>query len=559
MANGTQTDIKTMTVDGQIFEITPLTEQEKAFKINELSKKKKNLDFTKIPLDDKKTWDLICTGLTKGVFQLEKQLGKRYCKEIKPRNIDELSDVISLIRPGCLEAEFREKPDEPGHYSSITNTYIKIKNGDWVPEYIHKCLEPILESTQSVPIYQEQIMRICADFAGFTLKEADDARKAVGKKKADVMEKVKINFVAGAAARGHDDELAATIFGWIEKFSGYGFNKSHGISYALIAYKTAYAKAHNPSEYFEAMLSNSDGKQDSLEEIQELVHEARFFGIDILPPSLELMNTDFVMTPKGAIAFGLGHIKGVGAGAIEAVKQLWKTGETSIDFLRHAYKLCPCCKKTTHRSNVVEALIKSGATDCFTTRKGRIQLLAEYKLLSILTARERKFVFDTIESGGAQTIKESYVLLLASKIPNKTRKPKISQEISDMNNGLAGNPKRMCIAYEKYLLGIPLSGSLVELYYNERVNIKCRDFHKLPDGASGYFGVVIEGVREIKDKNGNRMCFLSLSDETYMLDSVVVFASFYNKVAWIIEEGKPVFISGKKNKGSLIVNNISHL
>ncbi|TFH25841.1 hypothetical protein E4G67_00340 [Candidatus Bathyarchaeota archaeon] len=176
-----------------------------------------------------------------------------------------------------------------------------------------------------------------------------------------------------------------------------------------------------------------------------------------------------------------------------------------------------------------------------------------------MTTRERKFVFDTIESGGAQTIKESYVLLLASKIPNKTRKPKISQEISDMNNGLAGNPKRMCIAYEKYLLGIPLSGSLVELYYNERVNIKCRDFHKLPDGASGHFGVVIEGVREIKDKNGNRMCFLSLSDETYMLDSVVVFASFYNKVAWIIEEGKPVFISGKKNKGSLIVNNISHL
>jgi DNA polymerase-3 subunit alpha len=243
-----ESKVKTITVDGESFEIVPLTEQEKNFRLNEISKKKNKIDFAKIPLDDKATWDLICSGLTKGVFQVEKQLGKRYCKEIKPRNINELSDVISLIRPGCLEAEFREKPDDPGKYSSITNTYIKVKNGTWEPEYIHECLEPILSETYSVPIYQEQIMRICTDFAGFTLKEADVARKAVGKKKADVMEKVKVKFLEGAKKNGHPEDLADTIFGWIEKFSGYGFNKSHGVSYALIAYKTAYAKAHRPNE-----------------------------------------------------------------------------------------------------------------------------------------------------------------------------------------------------------------------------------------------------------------------------------------------------------------------
>lgn len=551
-------EVKTVKVGDEVFKIVPLTEQQKAFRLNEISKKKKNLDFARIPEDDKQTWDLISSGLTKGVFQLEKQLGKRYCKEIKPRNIEELSDVVSLIRPGCLEAEFREKPEEPGQFSSITHTYIKVKHGTWKPEYIHPCLEPILSETFSVPIYQEQIMRICTDFAGFTLKEADVARKAVGKKKADVMAKVKSKFLEGAERNGHPKELAETIFSWIDKFSGYGFNKSHGVSYALIAYKTAYAKAHNPIEYFEAMLSNSEGKQDSLEEIQELVHEARFFGIDVRPPSLKMMNKDFVITPDGAIAFGLSHIKGIGKGAVAAVKKIWKEGENSVDFLRHAYKLCACCKKTTHRSNVVEALIKSGATDCITGRKGRIRLLAEYKLLGILTARERRFVFEEMDKG-ASDIRQAYLNLLSSKIPNKARKPRIQDQVRDMNDSLAGNTKRMCIAYEKFLLGIPLSGSLVELYYNERVDTKCRDFHKLPEGTKTNLGVVIEGVRTIKDKNGNKMCFLSVSDETYMLDSVVVFASSYNKVAWIIEEGKPVFISGKKSRGGLIVYDINHL
>lgn len=553
------TETKTIQVGDEYFKIEPLTEQQKAFRLNELSKKKNKLDFTKIPMDDKKTWDLISTGMTKGVFQVEKQLGKRYCKEIKPRNIEELSDVISLIRPGCLEAEFREKPEEPGQFSSITHTYIKVKNGTWTPEYIHKCLEPILSETYSVPIYQEQIMRICTDFAGFSLKEADVARKAVGKKKADVMAKVKIKFLEGAERNGHDKDLAETIFGWIEKFSGYGFNKSHGVSYALIAYKTAYAKAHNPIEYFESMLSNSDGKQDSLEEIQELVHEARYFGIEVRPPSLELMNKDFEITPDGAIAFGLSHIKGIGKGAIASVRNLYNEGECSFDFLRHAFKMCECCKKATHKSNVIEALIKSGATDCLTGPERRIQLLAEYKLLNILTKREREFVFDQIENHGAVCIKEAYQALIDSKVPNKARKPRIIEQVSDMNDSLAGTPKRMRIAYEKFLLGIPLSGSLVELYYNERVDIKCRDFVNLAEGTKGNLGVVIEGVRAIKDKNNNAMCFLTVSDETYMLNSVVVFASFYNKVAWIIEEGKPVLISGKKNRGGLVVNNIGHL
>jgi len=545
---------KSIKVGNKKFVVAPLSETQRAHLLNELSKKKKKLDFSRIPLDDKKTWDLIGSGLTKGVFQLEKSLGKRYCQEIKPRSIDELADVISLIRPGCLVGDFREKPEEPGEFSSITATYIKIKNGDWEPEYIHECLEPILSGTYSVPIYQEQIMNICTSFAGFSLKEADVMRKAVGKKKKDLMATLKKKFIDGGVANGHEEALGETIFGWIEAFSDYGFNKAHAVSYADIGYKTAYAKAHYPLQFFKAMLENSSGKQDSMEEIQELVHEARLFHLEVKPPELALANTDFGVTADGAITFGLAHIKGVGKGAVDSIKRISKVTTDTVSFLSHA--LGERGKQTKLKSNVAEALIKSGALDYLGYK--RIKLLAEYKLLGLLTARERKFVFEQINQTGC-TVKEAYLDLLDSKIPNKARRPRIMQAVEDMNRSLSGTPKKMCIAFEKFLLGIPLSGSIVELYYNPRVDIKCRDLHRLKEGAKGNVGVVIDKIREIKDKNGNRMAFLTVSDETYMLDSVVVFASTYNKVAWILEEGRPVIISGRKNRNSFIANKIDHL
>ena len=184
-------------------DVTKFETQTRQRKIDAIDAAKTKLNFNTIPLDDQKTWDLISTGYTKGVFQLEGNLGKRYSKEIKPQTIEELSDVVSLIRPGCLEAEYREKPDAPGEFSSITHTYVKVKNGTWKPEYIHPVLEPIFRDTCGVPIYQEQIMRICTDFAGFSLKRADVMRKAVGKKKKDLIESLKAEFVKGATDQGH--------------------------------------------------------------------------------------------------------------------------------------------------------------------------------------------------------------------------------------------------------------------------------------------------------------------------------------------------------------------
>jgi DNA polymerase III alpha subunit len=563
------------------------------------------LDFenVKVPLDCPRTWDFISTGLTKGVFQLEKSLGRRYTKEIQPRNIEQLADVISLIRPGCLEAEFREDEKNPGKWFSITDTYIKTKRGELKAEYLDPCLESIFANTFGVPVYQEQLMRICSDYAGFTLKEADDTRKAVGKKLKDKMAAIESKFVDGAKKLGHDEATARTIFGWIDKFSGYGFNKSHAVSYALIGYLTAYSKVHFPLEFFKAMLTNSDGKQDSLEEIQELVHEAKLFNIDVRPPNLALMNDDFAIQDEKTIAFGLAHIKGVGQSSIAALRKV-HAAKTPREFLILAYpeKAKPEKKKKTveDRANeimldaamkgeqqclqkavdqaieeeekavekpkkekgklnktVVEALIKSGSLDHL--NKNRIKFLECYRIMGEMTDKERRIFVTEHYKPDVKFEDALKSFLVAPKAVTDARKPKLMAAIQNYRSEFLGaNPKKQNIAWEKFYLGVPLSGSLVELYYNPKVDTKIRNLIRLKNGFY-HMGVVIEGVDAFKDKNGNMMCFLKVSDETYMMEKVCVFSKAYMENAWIIEEGKPVLISGRKEKDSFFVNKIEHL
>lgn len=579
-----------------------------------------SLDFENIniPLDCPETWNYLATGLTKGVFQLEKSLGKKYTKEIKPRSVDELGAVISLIRPGCLMAEFREDDKNPGKFFSITDTYIKIKNGELKPEYISPALEPIFKDTFGVPVYQEQIMRICSEFAGFTLKEADDARKAVGKKLKDKMAQLEVKFVDGAKKQGHDEATAKTIFGWIEKFSGYGFNKSHAVSYAMIGYLTGYAKTHFPLEFFKAMLTNSEGKQDSLEEIQELVNEAKLFNIEVRPPNLSLMTEDFAIQDEQTIAFGLAHVKGIGASSIGALRKIAhvksprefliavypekqkktkKEEEKEEEEAKEAYhnflaeKLLESWVKDGDDSEetktelgeikeenkeafaekikkvraggklnktVCEALIKCAALDHI--NKNRVKLLECYRIMGELTDKERRTFINEHYKPDVKfddALKE--FLARPKGGPSAARKPKILEAMANIRAEFAGsNPKKLAIAWEKFYLGVPLSGSLVELYSNPRVDAKLRNLLRLRPGNYN-LGVVIEGVKKFKDKNGNWMAFLTLSDETYMMDTAVVFAKAYQQNGWIIEEGKPVLINGRKEKDSFFVNKIEHL
>ena len=215
-----------------------------------------NPDIERLPLHCQDTWDLICSGNTKGVFQLESQLGRSMSERVKPRNMEELSDLVAIIRPGCMEAIVDGK--------SLTNHYIDRKHGLDPVEYFHDALKPILSSTHGILVYQEQALLIARDIAGFDLQEADILRKAIGKKNVQLMTKLRQQFIDKSKDKGIvSGKQAEEIFGWIEKSQRYSFNKSHSISYAYNAYLTAYTKLHIPHQIFTAYLKNSIGKPDA--------------------------------------------------------------------------------------------------------------------------------------------------------------------------------------------------------------------------------------------------------------------------------------------------------
>jgi len=512
-----------------------------------------DLDFDNVNLQCPASWDLLGNGLTKGLFQIEKQLGRRYCKRIEPKNIEELAAVISVIRPGCLEAEYREDPST-GKMLNITDTYVKTKSGELRPEYIDPVLEPIFRDTMGVPVYQEQIMRICTDFAGFSLQDADTARKAMGKKNTALFEKIKTAFIDGAVKMNHSREKAEVIFSWIEKFAGYGFNKSHAVSYAILGYWGAYSKVHFPLEFFKNKLAFSDSNPDEFDEIKQLVYEAKLFNINVLPPSVEFGNSDFQFTDSMDLVFGMSHIKGVGKKSLETIKEL-KGIHTGYGLFKKLF-----VDKCKVKKNVVQSLIKCGA---LSIPMDRVRLLARYDFLVMLTDRERTYLFENklVEDMSSEDMLAS---LIENGIPRgNNRINRLMGTWSDIKRDLGGNKKRMALAWEKYHLGMPLSGSEVELYNNWQVDTTCQNFLSLKHGDRVKVGVIIEEIREIKDKNGNLMCFMKVSDATYMMDGVTVFSRQYAKLGWIIQEGKAVLIKGKKsdnNKGTgLLVDSIEHL
>ena len=268
-------------------------------------------DITSLPLECSATWDMICEGNTKGVFQLESQLGRSMASQAQPRNILELSDLIAIIRPGCMEAMVNGK--------SLTNHYIDRKHGRDALDYLHPSLEPILSGTYGILVFQEQALLIARDIAGFDLQEADILRKAIGKKNVAIMAELKDKFISGAKKVGLvSSEQAIEIFGWIEKSQRYSFNKSHSVSYAYNAYLTAYTKAHFPHEFFTSYLKNSIGKPDAYAEIQEMVNNAKVMDIEVMPPNIKKMNKAFSLIGKNP-TFGITEIKGVGGSVYDKI------------------------------------------------------------------------------------------------------------------------------------------------------------------------------------------------------------------------------------------------
>jgi len=299
-----------------------------------------DIQLNKIPMDDRETYKLLQEGETVGVFQLESSGMRNLLRDMKPESFEDISSVLALYRPGPLG-------------SGMVSDFVRRKRGEEPIEYPHPILEPILRDTYGVIVYQEQVMQIANVMAGFTLGEADLLRRAMGKKLPEVLAQQRSRFLTGALERGISEEVANRVFDLMEYFAGYGFNKSHTVAYGLLAYQSAYLKAHYPLAYMTALLMSVEG---NTAKIARYVQEARRMGIRILPPDINESNVHF--TPVGnSIRFGLAAIKNVGEGAVEAILEVRQKGgkfRSLEDFLNRI---------DTKRINkkVIESLIKAGA------------------------------------------------------------------------------------------------------------------------------------------------------------------------------------------------------
>ena len=517
-----------------------------------------NSTFNIDDFGDDNTWDLICDGQTKGVFQLESQLGRSWSKRVKPRSIEGLAALVSLIRPGCLKAFTEGK--------SMTQHYVDRKSGVDAVTYLHDSLKPILEETYGVLVYQEQSMRIAQKIAGFNLQDADMLRKAIGKKKARLMARVKKSFLEGASNEGIVTKAAAEeIFSWIEKSSRYAFNKSHAVSYAVNAYRSAYCKVHRKLKFFESYLNHSDRKIDPHFEIRELVSDARLYGIEVLPPRLNNFYARFTSSDN-KVYFGINNVKGVGATETE---KILKTATDLADLLGKSFSeftwadiLFNMGVKINKTS--MESLISVGAFNGANNKKNRSAMLYEYSSYRDLSPREREWLAANYNSSdtfvGAvdaliNNLKiNSNRLIKVFDIRNMAEKP--PYDLTDHIGWIASTE-------EKYL-GCGLTCCKTDAVETSIATSSCREISK--GGGAGKIALLvhINSLREYKTKTGKNpgemMAFLSVEDGTASLDSVIAFPETYDSYKGLLFEGNTVLLFGqlsKKKDGSLIINKVS--
>lgn len=495
-----------------------------------------------------RTWEMISSGNTKGCFQLESRLGRTMAKKLKPENIEQLSALISIVRPGCLEAIRDGK--------SVSNHYIDKKNGQESIDYFHQALEPILQPTYGEMVYQEQAMDITRVIAGFNLQEADMLRKAIGKKKPEEMAKVKSKFLEGAKKNNIVTEKEAEeIFSWIEKSQRYSFNKSHSVSYAINAYLSAYTKAHFPKIFFASYLRYAKDKIDPQQEIKELIQNANEMDIVIRPPNINLLNEFFCLHDQ-SIYFGLTDIKGVGKSVFDKLKQLISEYTIPIDKNYWIDFLLNILAKTN--STAVKALIGSGSLDCFGI--SRNHMLFDFSMISKLTSRE----IDLLKTYTKSNLLDSLGVFRSGAKLSKKR----IDVIDEISYALMHPPFSLedtaewISDTENELLGCPITCSKIDMYDISMTNATCRDIKNDISLQNIILAGEIDRIHVVKTKNGTskgqEMAFVSITDTTGSLDSVVCFAEQYKKYRHVLFDGNIIIIKGKKTKGKdgLVVEKI---
>ncbi len=387
-------------------------------------------DLSSIPLDDPEVYAMLQRGETAGVFQMESEGFTKMVRDLKPDRFSDIVAAQALFRPGPMRG-------------GVVDAFIARKHGREKVTYPHPALEPILKETYGVMIYQEQVMQAASSLAGFSLGRADIMRRAMGKKKPELLAAQRADFVKGAVERGVPEETAAEVFDLIEKFAGYGFNKSHSACYAMVTYQTAYLKCHFPVEYVAGLLTC---ERDNTDKMVEYLRMARDMDVSVLPPDINESDVDFtvVKTPSGerVVRFGLGGIKGVGEAAVGAILEARKDGpfENLWDLLERVNP-----KKVN--KGILEALIKSGALDGLAKADGvhRAQMLAALESALGLAQREWK------DRASGQT--NLFARLSAVKQQPKIKYPQVDPwyPLEQLN-------------YEREAVGVYISGHPLERY-----------------------------------------------------------------------------------------------
>ena len=463
-----------------------------------------NLDF-----EDETTYQLLSRGDTTGVFQLESSGMKDLLVRLKPARFDDVTALVALYRPGPLD-------------SGMVDDFVERKHGRQKVEYLLPELAPILEETYGVILYQEQVMKIAGVLASYSMAEADGLRKAMGKKIAEIMAEHRERFIKGAVENHYPEDRVTKIFDLMEKFGGYGFNKSHSAAYALIAYQTAYLKAHFPVEFMAALLTSEMGAIDS---VVKFITECRSHGIPVLQPDINTSGKGFTVDGD-KILFGLVAVKNVGEGAIDAIIDARKNGAPFASL----YEFCERVDLKRVNKRVVESLIQCGAFDA--------------------TGAHRAQMMDALEEAldyGQRVQKEKASpqmgLFDALEVERQTFNAPALPDIPVWDD-------KHQLTLEKESLGFYITGHPLDQFEKTLGKFATADALSLKDKTGGEavrIGGIITDVKTIRTKRGDLMAFLTIEDMAGSVESVV-FSSVYESATDLLAPDTPVLIEGRLQK-----------
>ncbi len=464
-------------------------------------------DIDDLDLTDDQTYQLLASGDTTGVFQLESSGMKDLLMRLKPECFDDVIALVALYRPGPLD-------------SGMVDDFVQRKHGNKKVAYLLPQLAPILKETYGVIVYQEQVMKIAAVVANYSMAEADDLRKAMGKKIHEILAQHRKRFVRGAVENQVPEDKAESLFSLIEKFGGYGFNKSHSAAYALIAYQTAFLKTHFQVEFLAALLTS---EMHSTDGVVKFIAECRSHDIPVLPPDINESDKEFIVT-GAQIRFGLVAVKNVGESAIEAMIQAREEGPfTSL------FEFCERVDLRKVNKRVVESLIKSGAFD--STGARRSQMFAAIE--------------DALEYG--QQIQRERNDPQMGLFDMGDQKPSINRPtLSEINEWT----ENQLLSYEKESLGFYITGHPLNRYealLAKFANANAVSIREIGDGAAVRIGGIIRQIKVIKTKRGDLMAFVTIEDMHGSVEATV-FSSLYERVTELLVEDRPIFIEGQVQK-----------